>query len=567
VRHRPRHARSDASLARRPLPHALLGTLCACAVIAAACVALAAPAHASGRPTVASLSRYRGPYWGATLVTVRGSNFTDVQKVLFGNKTAYAVDVVSPTKLTVLDPQHKYATVHVRVVTGAGSSSRTALDRFTFTRPTMNTPIMGGLTALQEQKISVRVRAAHRGAYTAPWSSHWTSAMGLTAVRRARSWLGLPYSWAGGDGSGPTTGVCAHNGGGDFDCHVVGFDCSGLALYAWSPYEQLVHYAATQHGQAGRFHPTIGQLMPGDLVFFSGYIANGIGHVAVYQGHGMVIEAAQSGTEVMRSRLTDVIAASGRYRGATRPMSTGQQGPGPRITSVTKQISSAGGYVHISGRRLGATTAVYVGGTFVYSFVRRTATHLVVKVPAHAAGRVVISVSNAWGSAQRSLTYVGAPQITSLSPSSGPPSGGTTVTVHGDALGDARRVKIDGKAVSFHVLGPHRLTLTTPAHPVGSVPVVVSSPFGVSNAASFTFTSSSPSPTPTTSSPTSTSAPPGSPARYVRSGRVFADRIGDDWFLVGRLFARNSRDYLRQCSGSDALRRALLAGRLDCEPR
>lgn len=407
----------------------LLGTL---ATLGAVCaVVVAGPALATTTPTstststVTALSRDRGPYWGATQVTVRGTNFDGVQKVLFGHQTAYALRVVSSTKLTVLDPYHGYGTVHVRVVTATGTSVRHAADRFTFTRPTMNTPIMGGLTARQEQRISARMQATHHGVHTARRSKHWTAAMGLTAMRRARSWLGLPYSWAGGNSAGPTRGVCAHNGG-DLDCHVAGFDCSGLAMYAWGPYRQLIHYAATQHHQAGRFHPAIGELMPGDLVFFSGYIANGIGHVAVYAGHGTVIEAAQSGTEVMRSQLVDVIAYSGRYRGATRPMSTGRQGTPPSVSSVTTQLPVNGGYLRITGRHLSAATSVSIGGQRVYSFVKRTARHLVVKAPAHSAGRVSVSVSNAWGTAHRSLHYVAAPRIASIATRSSSAGSGRT---------------------------------------------------------------------------------------------------------------------------------------------
>jgi cell wall-associated NlpC family hydrolase len=460
VRHEPRHPQGGDG---RPLQW-LVGLLCAAAIAAIGCVAIAGPASASTRPTVSGLSRHRGPYWGATLVTIRGSDFSEVQEVLFGGRAGYAVQVLSPTKLTVLDPQHKYGTVHVRVVTSSGASSRGPVDRFTFVRPTMNTPIMGGLTAREEQRLSRRVRAHHHGVHIARRSAHWTAAMGLTAVRRARSWLGLPYSWAGGNGSGPTTGVCAHNGG-DLDCHVVGFDCSGLALYAWSTYENLEHYAATQHRRAGRFHPTIGQLMPGDLVFFSGYIAHGIGHVAVYQGNGRVIEAAQSGTQVVRSRLVDVIAASGRYRGATRPMAVGRQGLGPRISSITRQVSASGGYVRITGRRLGASTAVRVGTSMVYSFARRTATHLVVKVPAHKAGRVTVAVSNPWGTVARTVSYVSAPSPSPSAPGSTTP-------------------------------GSMRRTSTTV--------------------------------------PRSTRADEGS----VGDGRLSDDRIGDEWFLIGRRFAK-----------------------------
>ncbi|WP_375478621.1 IPT/TIG domain-containing protein [uncultured Jatrophihabitans sp.] len=473
--------------------------VCAAASVATAVLAVLAvssPAGAATRPVVTGLSVHHGAYWGGSLITVRGRGFTGATKVRFGGATGYGLHVISDRRLTVRDPWHGYAKIHVRVVTRAGASAATRANVFTFARPTMNTPIQGGLTARQEQHISAKVRAKHRNAATAHHARRWTAAMGATALRRARSWLGVPYSWAGGSGAGPTTGVCAHNGG-DLDCHVIGFDCSGLALYSWSPYKHLAHYAATQHNQAGRFHPTIGQLMPGDLVFFSGYLANGIGHVAVYQGHGMVIQAEQSGTTVMRSRLVDVIANSGRYRGAVRPMSTGRQGAIPRLTAMTAQVGVDGQAVTIRGAGLAKATSVSVGGAMVYSFTKRTATELVVKAPAHAAGRVSVTVSNAWGSAKQRLTYVGAPQISALSTSQGPAAGGNQVVVTGRNLATVTRVTVGGAAVSFAAAGSNRLTLTMPAHAPGAVPVVLSSAFGTSNTAQYRYLAPTPTPMPT----------------------------------------------------------------------
>jgi cell wall-associated NlpC family hydrolase len=556
----------------------------AVAAVALECVVLAAPAVAGSRPTVTALSRHRGPYWGATRVVVRGSNLGDVRKVMFGANTGYALHVVSSTKLAVIDPEHGYGTVHVRVVGPAGASLRTVRDRFTYTRPTMNTPIMGGLTARQEQRISARVRAAHHGVRIAARRKRWTPAMGATAARRARSWLGLPYSWAGGNGAGPTPGVCAHNGG-DLDCHVVGFDCSGLTLYAWSPYMQLIHYAASQHSEAGRFHPTKAQLVPGDLVFFSGYIADGIGHVAVYVGHGMVIQAAQSGTRVMRSRLVDVIAESGVYRGATRPMSHGRQGPSPRVSALgSHKIPAAGGYVRITGRHLASTTSVSIGGRTIYSFASRSATYLKVRVPAHRPGPVMLSVSNAWGTVHRNLAYVGAPTISSLSPASGPTAGHTEVTIGGTGLTAALRVELGGRTVAFRRAASNHLTFKTPAHAAGSVPVTVTSRFGTSNAVPYTF--GAPATNSARHGPYRTEPRPSRIARTARGSTPGAgtpggarrdaqrtstgssgDRIGVYWYLVGRLsverYSRGVRGCAEASSGrfTDCLARAVLFDR------
>src|SRR4051794_5782254 len=398
----------------RPMK-SLARALAVATALALMLLALSVPALAGTRPVVTGLSAHHGTYWGGSVITVHGRNFASVRKVLFGTKRAPAVRVVSSTTLIVRDPEHRYGAVNVRVVTAMGTSSASSATRFTFTRPTMHTRIMGGLTARQEQRISAHVRATHHGVHTARRSRRWTAAMGVTAMKRARSWLGLPYSWAGGSSRGPTLGVCAHNGG-DLDCRVVGFDCSGLALYAWAPYKQLVHYAATQHSRAGRFHPRIGELMPGDLVFFSGYIAKGIGHVAIYEGRGNVIQAEQSGTRIMRSRLVDVIAASGKYRGATRPVSTGRQGPGPRVSAVTSQLAIKGGYVTVTGRNLAGATSVSIGGTRIYSFARRASSPPIVKAPGPPPRRGDVTLYNPRGRGRRPPPYFGAPPNSALTP-------------------------------------------------------------------------------------------------------------------------------------------------------
>lgn len=460
-------------------------------LVGTASVVAAAPAFATTRPAVTGMSRHHGVYWGGTEVIVHGQDFTDVTAVTFGQIAGYDLQVLSATKLLVRTPYGRVGMRNVRVVTTTGHSRVVPASRFSYRYPTMGTPIFGGLSARQEQHISKRVRSAHHGVRLARRAHKWTEAMGRSALRRAKSWLGLPYSWAGGAGNGPTTGVCAHNGG-DNDCRVVGFDCSGLTLYSWWPYVHLDHYAATQHRQAGRFHPSIGQLMPGDLVFFSGYVPDGIGHVAVYAGHGMVIEAAQSGTLLMKSRLADVIAESGYYRGATRPVSRGRQGPGPSVQSITRQVSANGGNLVITGSRLRSTTTVTIGRTTRYNFVKRTNTRLIVNAPARHAGTAKVTISNAWGSRTRSLTYVAAPRQLSLTPATGPTTGGTAVTITGRHLTGALSVTVGGKKADFTVTDARHLAVTTPKHAAGTVDVLVRSAFGTSNPQQYAYTAPAP---------------------------------------------------------------------------
>lgn len=123
---------------------------------------------------------------------------------------------------------------------------------------------------------------------------------GAGAVRgvidRAMSQLGVQYAWGGGNGRGPTLGV--RDGGvadafGDY--RRVGFDCSGLMIYAFAGAGvALPHYSGYQY-TSGRQVP-IGARQPGDMLFFAN--DGVIGHVALYVGNGMMIEAPYSGSAV-----------------------------------------------------------------------------------------------------------------------------------------------------------------------------------------------------------------------------------------------------------------------------
>lgn len=70
-----------------------------------------------------------------TRVTIYGTGFTRVRKVLFGRVPGAAVAIVSPEELQVTVPAHAPGIVNLRVVTAAGTSSITTKDRYTYTVP------------------------------------------------------------------------------------------------------------------------------------------------------------------------------------------------------------------------------------------------------------------------------------------------------------------------------------------------------------------------------------------------------------------------------------------------
>lgn len=146
---------------------------------------------------------------------------------------------------------------------------------------------------------------------------NWTAARGVAIAQRALGWLSWPYSFDGGNAAGPTYGRPVDHASRN-DGHVLGFDCSGLVIYAVAPWTGLDHSAAAQYTEAGSFHPSVTSMQPGDLVFWSqdGTIG-GIGHVAIYIGNGNVVQAPHSGGQIEVTPIDQVESGS---VGITRPL-------------------------------------------------------------------------------------------------------------------------------------------------------------------------------------------------------------------------------------------------------
>jgi len=113
------------------------------------------------------------------------------------------------------------------------------------------------------------------------------------AIRAAESFIGVPYVWGGASRSG--------------------VDCSGLIMLAYEAAGiSFPHYSGAQYADTVRV-PLI-DIQPGDLLFY-GY--NGDQHVAMYVGHGMMIEAETTGTTV---HITPIRLGYG-FAGLGRPRS------------------------------------------------------------------------------------------------------------------------------------------------------------------------------------------------------------------------------------------------------
>lgn len=106
-------------------------------------------------------------------------------------------------------------------------------------------------------------------------------------IKRGQSQIGVPYSWGGGTASGPSRGI-------DDGANTVGFDCSGLVMYAFAGAGvKIPHYSGSQY-TAGRQVPSA-QMRRGDVIFYG---PNGSQHEALYLGNGQMLEAPYTGSDV-----------------------------------------------------------------------------------------------------------------------------------------------------------------------------------------------------------------------------------------------------------------------------
>jgi hypothetical protein len=173
--------------------------------------------------------------------------------------------------------------------------------------------------------------------------------------------------------------------------------------------------------------------------------------------------------------------------------------PVPSITSLSRTGPVTGGNaVIITGTSFVTVTSVKFGTSTAKTFVVKSAGQLVATAPAHAAGTVRVSVTAAGGTTPATTAdlyrYITPPPVvTGISPTSGPPTGGTTVTIIGTGLTGATKVFFGtslGTVVSSNAGGTQLIVTSPPGTSGTSVLVRVMTPVGESppvTAAKFSY--------------------------------------------------------------------------------
>ncbi|KUL52349.1 cell shape-determining protein [Streptomyces sp. NRRL F-4489] len=163
---------------------------------------------------------------------------------------------------------------------------------------------------------------------------------------------------------------------------------------------------------------------------------------------------------------------------------TSAPAPAPALSGLSPASGppSGGNTVTLTGTDLSGATSVKFG-TNAAAVLSNSATQITVIAPANT-GTVNVTVTTAAGTSN-ALTYTylttPVPSLSSLNPTSGPASGGNTVTLNGTNLAGAISVKFDGNPATIVTNTATQITVAAPAGPPSSVGVTVTTAGGTSN--------------------------------------------------------------------------------------
>ena len=401
-----------------------------------------------------------GPTDGGFDVVIKGRRLTDIKRVMFGGAKATDVRTKSARKLVVEAPPHSAGQVRVRVVTKHGASKRTRATRFTY-----------ATSAPALTRISPAAGPTAGGTVVTLTGTNLT---GATSVRFGASSATSVVAQS------PTTIVATT------PPHAVGKVNVSVTTPAGSSSldEGFTYTAAPTLSFAD---PQSGPLTAASVTLVGTALSTAT-QVTFGGAPATDLSAAPDGTELT---VTAPAHAAGFVNvvvttvGGSATLVNGYQYVGGTTLSAVAPSSgpSSGGVtVTLTGTGFTGDTLVTFGNKpSLDVFANLAGTEITALLPSHAAGTVDVSVATVGGSdtLTNGFTYVDAPTLTTVAPTTGPTTGTTSVTLTGTGFQAGMQVRFGTVlATGVTVLSATQATALTPAHAAGAVDVSVTTPGG-----------------------------------------------------------------------------------------
>ncbi|MBA2353418.1 MAG: IPT/TIG domain-containing protein, partial [Acidobacteria bacterium] len=197
------------------------------------------------------------------------------------------------------------------------------------------------------------------------------------------------------------------------------------------------------------------------------------GMIVRFDGLPAVVSSVTTTTLVARTPAhaagtVTVTVLNSDGQGVQLPAAFTYRAVAPTLTAVSPTSGPAAGGTDVTlyGTNFQAGAKVAVG-TLQATVVSTTATRMVVRMPAHAAGLVGVTVANPdalLASKANAYSYQGQPPtITVVEPNHGTPTGGNSVTVRGGPFGVGTSVTIGGLAAAVLSQSAEALVVRAPA--------------------------------------------------------------------------------------------------------
>jgi len=430
---------------------------------------------AGAPPAVTSITPTSGTALGGTPVTIKGSGFVAGATVTIGN-AATSVNVVSPGEITAKTAATAAGSYEVVVSDSNGTS--VGGPSYTYTAPTL--PTVTSVTPTSGTTAGGTLVTLKGTGFVAPATvTIGNAATSVTVVSATKITARTAATAAGTD-------------------KVVVSDANGTSsggpsyTYIAPPPPTVTSITPTSGTTAGGTAVTIkgtGFVSPATVT-----IGNEATSVTVSSS---TLITAKTAATVAGSDKVVVSDANGTSSGG--PSYTYTAAPQPKVTAVSPASGPVAGgtTVTIKGTNLtAASPVVEFGSTAASHIVSDSSTSIVVVSPEVSTTEVVdvtvtIAGEKSATGPKDKFTYFspGAPTVASVSPESGPTSGGTAVKIKGTGfLPDGATVTIGSAAGEVVVVSETEITARTTAAPAGSDPVVVKDANGTSTGGpSFTY--------------------------------------------------------------------------------
>jgi hypothetical protein len=479
-------------------------------------------------PTVTSVSPSSGPTSGGTSVTITGTSLTGASSVQFGSTAASSFTVNSGTSITATSPSGQVGAADVTVTTPGGTSAANPGDTFTYISPPPTVIIVSPNSGPAGTSVTVSgtnftaVTQVDFGAGNKATSFTVDNSTTLTATAPSGTGtVDVTLTTASGTSQTLTDDQFTYEAGpppGTIPSPLAGgWHLNGAALLnpAASP-PDLQLTPATNWVVGSAFYPTpvggAGITASFDVFLGSGNGADGLTFTLADASVTKPTALGDNGGGEGFSGITGIAVSFDTWQNTNDPSSnfvgiatTNPEQQQLNYVTTNSSVPSLRNTVHHVVVATSTTgISVTMDGNQVLAYATALPPKVLVGFTASTGGfndiHQVQNVNITTGPPPP------APAVASVSPSSGPMAGGTSVTITGTSLTGASSVQFGSAAASsFTVNSGTSMTATSPPGQVGAADVTVTTPGGTSadNPGDvFTYTSPAP-PTVTNVSPAS----------------------------------------------------------------